>query len=114
MKLAVIRVRGQINVPGNVEKTLCMLKLRKRNHCIIVDDKPEIKGLLEKTRHLLTWGVVDDTTLELLKKRGKGPVYRLNPPRKGYGRKGVKMPFSLSGAFGDRKEKICDLIKRML
>ncbi len=40
--------------------------------------------------------------------------FRLCPPRKGYGRKGIKKPFSLGGALGYRKDKINDLIKRMM
>ncbi len=40
--------------------------------------------------------------------------FRLNPPIKGFERKGIKKPFSLGGVLGYRKEKINDLIKRML
>jgi large subunit ribosomal protein L30 len=40
--------------------------------------------------------------------------FRLNPPRKGFERKGIKVPFSLGGALGYRKNKINDLIKRMI
>ncbi|MFH1638262.1 MAG: 50S ribosomal protein L30 [Candidatus Woesearchaeota archaeon] len=40
--------------------------------------------------------------------------FKLSPPVKGFERKGVKKPFSLGGVLGYRKEKINDLIKRML
>ncbi|MBI2671005.1 50S ribosomal protein L30 [Candidatus Woesearchaeota archaeon] len=40
--------------------------------------------------------------------------FRLKPPTKGFERKGTKVPFSQGGALGYRKEKINDLIKKML
>jgi len=40
------------------------------------------------------------------------PVFRLNPPRKGYG--GNKRSFTNGGALGYRGEKINELIERML
>ncbi|MBS3062098.1 MAG: 50S ribosomal protein L30 [Candidatus Diapherotrites archaeon] len=48
-----------------------------------------------------------------LKDLGVKPVFRLHPPKKGFGRTGVKTGFSMGGGSGDRKEKINDLIKRM-
>lgn len=45
---------------------------------------------------------------------GMKPFFRLLPPVKGFERKGTKKPFSLGGALGYRKEKINDLIQRML
>lgn len=40
--------------------------------------------------------------------------FRLSPPRKGFERKGIKVPFSLGGVLGYRKEKINDLLQRMI
>jgi len=40
--------------------------------------------------------------------------FKLNPPRKGFERKGIKVPFSQGGVLGYRKEKINDLISRMV
>ena len=40
--------------------------------------------------------------------------FRLKPPLKGFERKGIKVPFSMGGVLGYRKEKINDLILRML
>ena len=40
--------------------------------------------------------------------------FRLNPPKKGYGRKGIKKNFKEGGAVGYRGEKINDLIRRMV
>ncbi|MEM4347451.1 MAG: 50S ribosomal protein L30 [Candidatus Altiarchaeota archaeon] len=41
-------------------------------------------------------------------------VFRLEPPKKGYERKGIKLPFSKGGALGYRSDKINSLIERML
>lgn len=45
---------------------------------------------------------------------GLKPFFKLHPPLKGFERKGVKLPFSMGGALGYRKEKINDLIMRMI
>jgi large subunit ribosomal protein L30 len=42
------------------------------------------------------------------------PVFRLKPPSKGYDRQGIKKTFVEGGALGYRKEKINDLLKRMI
>ena len=45
---------------------------------------------------------------------GLKSFFRLLPPKKGFERKGIKVPFSLGGALGYRKEDINNLIERML
>lgn len=40
--------------------------------------------------------------------------FRLGMPKKGFERKGIKVPFSMGGALGYRKNNINDLIKRMI
>lgn len=40
--------------------------------------------------------------------------FRLTPPRGGFERKGTKQPFSMGGTLGYRKEKVNDLIRRMI
>ncbi len=42
------------------------------------------------------------------------PFFRLAPPLKGFERKGIKMPYAKGGVLGDRKEKVFDLISKML
>jgi len=49
----------------------------------------------------------------LLKETDIKPVFRLNPPKKGHKRGGIKKPFSLGGALGNRGEKINELILSM-
>jgi len=55
--------------------------------------------------------ISNKTTIKTLNLK---PVFRLRPPRKGYERKGVKQPFSIGGALGNRREKINVLIKKMI
>ena len=50
----------------------------------------------------------------LLKELGIKPVFRLNPPRKGHKRAGIKKSFSEGGALGNRAEKINELILQMV
>ena len=40
--------------------------------------------------------------------------FRLSPPIQGFERKGIKKPFAQGGVTGYRKEKINDLLKRMI
>lgn len=45
---------------------------------------------------------------------GLKSFFRLRPPEHGFERKGIKKPFSLGGALGYRKEKINELIQKMV
>lgn len=45
---------------------------------------------------------------------GLKPFFRLKPPEGGFERKGIKKPFSIGGALGYRKDRINELIRRML
>ena len=45
---------------------------------------------------------------------GLKPFFKLAPPRGGFERKGTKQPYSMGGVLGYRKDKINDLIKKML
>ena len=45
---------------------------------------------------------------------GLKPFFRLLPPKGGFERKGTKKHFSVGGSLGYRKEKINDLILKML
>ena len=140
-KIAAIRVRGLIGIKDTVEYTLKMLRLYRKNYCTVVPDTPTSMGMLQKSKDFITWGEIDDETFKLIvDKRGESfhgkekdskekisyddfilvnnkkikKYFRLNPPRKGFGRKGIKSSFVNGGALGYRGEKINDLIKRMI
>lgn len=45
---------------------------------------------------------------------GLKPYFRLHPPRGGYEKGGIKTPFSMGGVLGYRKDKINELIRKMI
>lgn len=45
---------------------------------------------------------------------GLKPCLRLNPPRKGFERGGIKRAFKAGGVLGYRAEKINDLLNKMI
>ncbi|MBL7169704.1 MAG: 50S ribosomal protein L30, partial [Candidatus Aenigmarchaeota archaeon] len=121
--------------------------------CVLVPEKPEFLGMLQKAKDWITWGKVDkETVVKLFESRGmltgrrkldekmlkkltkydsfgkfaddlmKGkvklkdypeikPVFRLNPPKHGY--KATRLPYP-RGDLGNRKEKINELLERMI
>ncbi|VVB80906.1 50S ribosomal protein L30 [uncultured archaeon] len=113
MKIAIVRIRGDTRKKGDIGYTFKLLNLNKKNHCVIVEETPHIKGMLRLIEPFATWGPVDEKTATALKKKGK-ETFCLNPPKRGFGRKGVKMPFKKGGAYGNRAEKINDLLTRMM
>lgn len=72
MKLAVVRVRGGIKAREDVVDTLRMLGLTRVNHCVVVDNTPSIRGMLQKAKDYITWGEIRPEVLEaMLRKRGR-------------------------------------------
>jgi|SRR3989344_4385479 len=124
IKLAVVRVRSSTRTNKDIVDTLKMLNLHNQNYCVIVESTPSILGMLRKAKDYITWGIASDEVIKLLDqkrsivngrdKKEKLPFYRLAPPLKGFGRKGIKKSFVIGGALGNRKDKINDLIKRMI
>jgi len=154
MTFAAIRIRGKINVKPDIKKTLSLLNLTRANHCVLLEEKPTTKGMLQVTKDYITWGEINQKVLsKLINERGKiegdkkltedfiksatsynnfeklseaivekkirfndipgvKPVFRLNPPKKGF--EGVKRSFSKKGALGYRGDKINQLIERMI
>ena len=67
---AVIRIRGTVGVRREIEDTLKMLRLKAKHNCVLVPEKPDFLGMLQKVKDYVTWGEIDKETLvELLKKR---------------------------------------------
>lgn len=72
---AIIRLRGQVNVPYEVEHTLKLLRLHRKYHCVLYPaNLPGLKGMLEKVKDYVTWGEINKETLvQLLYARGRIP-----------------------------------------
>jgi large subunit ribosomal protein L30 len=125
-KIAIVRIRGNAKLKKSIKDSLNMLRLYRKNYCVVYEATPSIAGMVNKVKDYVTWGEINEETLKLLKekrgektkdKKGKEvskPYFRLAPPRKGFARKGIKIPFNIGGALGNRKEKINELIKRMI
>jgi large subunit ribosomal protein L30 len=139
---AIVRIRGSVNVRKEVEATLKMLRLNRRMHCVVLNDADNVKGMLQKTKDLITWGDINDNVLKyLIEKRGRKlgdkkltkeevgnvlnklkesgkvpegikPVFRLTSPSKGF-KRSVKQQYP-KGELGYRGEKINELLKRMI
>jgi len=154
MVYAAIRVRGTVNVKPDIKKTLQLLRLNKVNHCVLLEENPIVKGMLQVTKDYITWGEIDKEMLtKLILKRGKiegdvdltedhiksatsftnieklsqaiidnkfqykevanvKPIFRLNPPKKGY--EGIKRSFVKKGSLGYRGNNINLLLERMV
>lgn len=67
---AVIRIRGTSNIDGRIKATLRMLRLETSNNCVILPETADVKGMLQKTKDMITWGEIDRATLtRMLEKR---------------------------------------------
>jgi len=139
--IAVIRISGQVGLKREVNETLHRLRLRRKYSCIVINPNKEQLSMIKNMRNLVAYGEINEKTFEkLIDKRGqlidktkkidtkktleelkKGkkyqelnlkPFFRLHPPRKGIE---AKKHFGVGkGVLGDNKEKINDLIERML
>lgn len=69
MKIAVVRVRGCRKIAPKISKTLELLRLERPNHCVLVDDSPQNKGMLEYAKDYITYGPVSEQTIYLLLQR---------------------------------------------
>ena len=130
------------------------MNLTRTNHCVLIEETPTAKGMLQIVKDYVTWGDVEKVTLtKLIKERGRlegdkpisedhlksatsyndveklsdaiiskklkfkeipnvKPVFRLNPPKKGY--KSIKRAYTKKGALGYRGKEINKLLERML
>ena len=142
MMFAVVRIRGSVKTSKRIEDTLKMLRLTRTNHCVVVPETDTIRGMVKKANSWITWGEIDNITLEkLVYKRGrmKGDQRIDEKHAKEIAKKivndqslnnvDIKHVFRLSppskghksvkilypkGSLGYRGEKINELIKRMI
>lgn len=114
--IAVIRIHGKVGLKKDVDETLKRLNLRNKYSCIVLENPTkEQVGMVKKVRDFVAYGKINDETFEKLKKKRKEKgksFFRLHPPRGGIK---SKIHFGKGkGVLGDNKEKINDLIERML
>jgi large subunit ribosomal protein L30 len=69
---AVVQLRGDVNMNGDVEDTLAMLNLRRVNHCTLVPEEDTYRGMIAKVNDYVAYGEPDaDTLATLLRERGE-------------------------------------------
>ncbi len=72
MAIAVVRIRGIVNIKPDIKKTLELLNLTRANHCVILEENPSTKGMLQTAKDYITWGEIDSKVLsKLISTRGK-------------------------------------------
>lgn len=72
MVYAVIRVRGTVNIKPDIKKTMQLLRLKRTNHCVILEETAVYKGMLQMVKDYTTWGEINKETLtKLISQRGK-------------------------------------------
>jgi len=73
-RIAIIRIKGKAGLKKTVKDTFLLLKLYKKNSCVVVPNTPSYVGMLTKVKDCATWGEIDEQTFKLLlEKRGKLP-----------------------------------------
>ena len=114
--IAALLVRGPINIDVRIKRTLYLLRLRKKHALVILQDNPQVRGMLQIVKDYVTYGEITVETKEALDKSKfkKENHYGMPPPRKGFERKGIKKPYSSGGVLGNRGDKMNELIGRML
>lgn len=130
---AVVMLKGTAKVTRKVVDTLKNLRMSNINNCVIVPADGTYKGMLKRVAEYVTWGEIDQETLEnLLEKKGRleakaakaaaakavkeaklesGQVFRLSPMTGGM--KTVRLNYP-KGETGYRGAEINSMLKRMI
>ncbi|MCG3215090.1 MAG: 50S ribosomal protein L30 [Candidatus Heimdallarchaeota archaeon] len=70
--MAVIRLKGTINVFYKISETLDMLNVRKTNYMTLIPSTSSYLGMLKKSKDFVTWGEINQKALEhVIRKRGE-------------------------------------------
>ena len=105
--LAVIRLRGGIDVRHDMKATFSVLRLKRVNTMALLPEKKEIIGMVKKVESFVTWGEISDE----LKEKFDTNIIRLKPARGGLN--SIKRPYP-KGDLGYRGAAINELIERMM
>ncbi|MBR9678383.1 MAG: 50S ribosomal protein L30 [Nanoarchaeota archaeon] len=134
--VAVIRVRGLLDVNPKARKAMELLGLTKKHACRIMHWNEHTKGQIHRIKDFVAWGEINETILtKMIEKKelkdsagfakqflshkksfkdvGEKPVFNLHPPRGGFPRKGIRQPATRGGALGFHKN-INELLEKML
>ena len=111
--IAIVRIAGQVGLDKDIKETFRRLNLPRKYSCVLVEPTAEKLGMINNIKNFIAFGELDEKTLSDLKekreKKGK-KYFALHPPRGGIE---TKKHFP-KGVLGNHKEKIGELIGRML
>lgn len=138
--IIVIRISGLVEMPEKAKETLFRMRLRRKYSAVLLKETEENLSLLKKVRNFTAYGSINkdmlyaliakraqpinskikidtDKVIEEIDKKdllslGIKPFFRLHPPRGGIDSK-IHFPLR-KGVLGDNKEKINELVRRML
>ncbi len=69
---AAVRIRGGVKTRQDIRDTLSMLHLDRINHCVILPENPNYKGMIHKAKDYVAFGTITAETLSMmLENRGK-------------------------------------------
>jgi large subunit ribosomal protein L30 len=71
---ALVQVRGDVNMSGDVVDTLEMLNLHAVNHCTLVPETDTYRGMVTKVNEYVAHGEPSAETLETLLRRRGSPA----------------------------------------
>lgn len=71
-RIALVRVRGKVHLREDIQETLRHLNLHAVNHCIVIDNREQYRGMINKVNDYVTWGEIDEKTFQkLIAERGR-------------------------------------------
>lgn len=114
MKIAVVRIAGQVEQKKPIKETLQRLNLPRKFSCIIIDDSDKVRvGMLLAVKEKVAFGkITEEFAKEIEKKKVEGRKYfSLHPPIGGF--KKTSKVAAPKGILG-KHEDISKLISRML
>jgi len=114
--IVAVMVRGKVDARDKAKESLQHLGLTKRNQAVILEDDAATRGQLSVSKDYITYGVVEDETVEKLEETSgktleKGDTVSLSPPTGGY--KNTRRQVGQSGSLGER-ENMDDLLNKMV
>ncbi len=69
---ALVRVRGKVHLREDISDTMKFLNLTRINHCVVIDNREQYKGMINKAKDYITWGEINEEVLgKLLGKRAR-------------------------------------------
>lgn len=113
--LGMLKIVKDVVTWGEINKETLTLLLEKRGK---LPSKQPLTEQFSKEKTGLSISQFAENVFNFKKELKDMPglrlFFKLSPPLGGFERKGIKKPYSLGGVLGYRKEKINDLLKRML